>query len=68
MAAIIIAMTVATVLTGLLPSVAVAGIWAPVMPALLLLVPGISAGGEFPDAALFIGEYAQNKRRAFQTP
>ncbi|MET3934621.1 MFS transporter [Arthrobacter sp. OAP107] len=67
LAAIIIVMTVSTVLTGILPSFATAGIWAPVMLALLRLVQGISAGGEFPGAALFIGEYSQNNRRAFLT-
>ncbi len=60
-------MTVSTVLTGILPSFATAGIWAPVMLALLRFVQGISAGGEFPGAALFIGEYSQNNRRAFLT-
>ncbi|MDQ0029077.1 MFS transporter [Arthrobacter bambusae] len=67
LAAIIIVMTGATVMTGILPSFAMAGIWAPTMLALLRFVQGISAGGEFPGAALFIGEYSQNKRRAFQT-
>lgn len=67
LAAIIIVMTVATVLTGVLPSFETAGIWAPIMLALLRFVQGISAGGEMPGAAIFIGEYSQNNRRAFQT-
>lgn len=67
LAAIIITMTVATALTGLLPSFETAGIWAPLMLCLLRFVQGLSAGGEMPGAAIFIGEYSQNNRRAFQT-
>ncbi|UKA55264.1 MFS transporter [Arthrobacter sp. FW305-BF8] len=67
LAAIIIVMTVATVLTGILPSFATVGIWAPILLCLLRLVQGISAGGEVPGAAIFIGEYSPNNRRAFTT-
>ncbi|OPX11769.1 MFS transporter [Mycobacterium sp. AT1] len=67
LATIIIVMTVATALTGLLPSHATAGIWAPTMLIGLRFIQGISAGGELPGAAIFIGEYSGDRRRAYET-
>lgn len=67
LAAIIIVMTVSTVLTGILPGFGTVGIWAPILLCILRFFQGISAGGEAPGAAIFVGEYSQNNRRAYQT-
>ncbi|WKN61377.1 MFS transporter [Rhodococcus opacus] len=57
----------ATGLVGLVPSYSSIGIWAPLMLVVLRFVQGISAGGEMPGAATFVGEYVHADRRAYQT-
>lgn len=64
----VLAMTIllisgATALIGVLPSHAVAGIWAPVMLIALRIVQGFSTGGEYGGAATFMAEYAPDKQR-----
>jgi MHS family proline/betaine transporter-like MFS transporter len=55
----------ATALTGLIPSYAVIGIWAPVLLVLCRLVQGFSTGGEWGGAAAFLVEYAPPGRRGY---
>ncbi len=56
-------MAAATGLTGLVPSYATLGIWAPVLLLSCRLVQGFSTGGEWGGAAAFLVEYAQPGRR-----
>jgi MFS transporter, MHS family, proline/betaine transporter len=53
----------ATALTGLIPSFASIGIWAPILLVLCRLVQGFSTGGEWGGAAAFLVEYAPPGRR-----
>ncbi|MEZ2389129.1 MFS transporter [bacterium RCC_150] len=57
-------MGVATVMIGLIPDGRSIGIWAPIALILLRLVQGLAVGGEWASAALFVGEYAPEKKRA----
>jgi MFS transporter, MHS family, proline/betaine transporter len=59
------AMATATALTGLIPSYASIGIWAPILLVLCRLVQGFSTGGEWGGAAAFLVEYAPPGRRGF---
>jgi MHS family proline/betaine transporter-like MFS transporter len=59
------AMATATALTGLIPSYASIGIWAPILLLLCRLVQGFSTGGEWGGAAAFLVEYAPPGRRGF---
>lgn len=56
-------MGAATTLVGVLPTYAVAGIWAPVLLILLRVFQGISAGGEWGGAVLMAVEHAPRKKR-----
>jgi MFS transporter, MHS family, proline/betaine transporter len=58
-------MATATALTGLIPSYASIGIWAPALLVLCRLVQGFSTGGEWGGAAAFLVEYAPPGRRGF---
>lgn len=59
------AMAVATAITGLIPSYASIGIWAPVLLVLCRLVQGFSTGGEWGGAAAFLVEYSPPGRRGY---
>lgn len=61
----ILIMSVATLLVGLLPSYASAGLWAPASLVLLRMIQGFSTGGEYGGAATFMAEYAPDHRRGF---
>ena len=65
LAVTIIAMSVATLAVGLIPSYEAIGIGAPLLLILCRLVQGFSTGGEYGGAATFIAEYAPNRRRGF---
>jgi MHS family proline/betaine transporter-like MFS transporter len=65
LAVTILAMTVATLAVGLIPSYESIGIAAPILLVLCRLVQGFSTGGEYAGAATFIAEYAPNRRRGF---
>lgn len=60
---IVLLMSGATALIGLLPTYATIGVFAPVLLLLLRLVQGFSAGGEFTGASVLIVEYAPRHRR-----
>jgi MFS transporter, MHS family, proline/betaine transporter len=57
LAAVVLLMTGATTLIGLLPTYATIGIAAPILLAVLRLVQGISAGGEYGGAASMVAEF-----------
>lgn len=56
-------MAAATGLTGLVPTYAAIGVWAPLLLVLCRLVQGFSTGGEWGGAAAFLVEYAEPGRR-----
>src|SRR5580704_14989887 len=58
-------MATATGLTGLVPSYAAIGIFAPVLLVICRLVQGFSTGGEWGGAASFMVEFAPPGRRGF---
>lgn len=53
----------ATALTGLIPSYASIGIWAPILLVICRLIQGFSTGGEWGGAAAFLVEYAPPGKR-----
>ena len=59
----ILLISIATALIGVLPTHAVAGIWAPVLLIVLRVVQGFSTGGEYGGAATFMAEYAPDAKR-----
>ena len=54
-----------TMLIGLLPTFAQAGLFAPLLLLLLRLVQGFAVGGEWGGAVLMVTEYGEAKRRGF---
>ena len=58
-------MGLATVLIGLLPTYAQAGIWAPIALITLRLVQGFAVGGEWGGAVLMAAEHGDAARRGF---
>ncbi len=56
-------MGVATTLIGVLPTFAVAGIWAPILLLVLRIVQGFGVGGEWGGAVLVAVEHAPPSRR-----
>ncbi|GAA1845458.1 glycine betaine/L-proline transporter ProP [Pseudonocardia ailaonensis] len=58
-------MTIATIVIGLIPSHASIGALAPVLLVVMRLVQGLSAGGEMPGAAIFVGEHSPARRRGY---
>lgn len=63
LATTILLISLATALIGVLPTYAVAGVWAPILLIALRVVQGFSTGGEYGGAATFMAEYAPDKRR-----
>ena len=61
----IVLMAGATFFVGLLPTYQAVGFWAPLMLVVLRMVQGFSTGGEYGGAAIFMAEYAPDKRRGF---
>ncbi|WP_026328316.1 MFS transporter [Streptomyces sulphureus] len=62
---VLLMISAATVLMGLLPGQATIGVAAPLLLVLLRLVQGLSAGGEVVNAMSFVAEHAPPRRRAF---
>ncbi|WP_296597630.1 MFS transporter [Phenylobacterium sp.] len=58
-------MAAATGLTGLVPSYAAVGLWAPALLVVFRLVQGFSTGGEWGGAATFLVEHAPPGRKGF---
>ena len=67
LATVIILMSAATFVIGLLPGYATIGILAPTLLVLARCLQGFSAGGEFGGGASFMAEYSPNERRGFTT-
>jgi len=61
----IILMSLSTFAIGLIPSYATIGIWAPVLLLLAKVVQGLSVGGEYSGAVVFVCEYSPDKKRGF---
>jgi len=61
----IILMSASTFAIGLIPSYASIGIWAPLLLLLAKIVQGLSVGGEYSGAVVFVSEYSPDKKRGF---
>lgn len=59
----ILLISVSTALIGVLPTHAVAGVWAPILLIALRVVQGFSTGGEYGGAATFMAEYSPDDKR-----
>ena len=59
----ILLISVSTALIGVLPTHAVAGVWAPILLIGLRVVQGFSTGGEYGGAATFMAEYSPDNKR-----
>jgi MHS family proline/betaine transporter-like MFS transporter len=65
LSATIILMAISTFCIGLIPGYATIGIWAPILLLICKLAQGFSVGGEYTGAAIFVAEYAPDRRRGF---
>ncbi|RAV18276.1 MFS transporter [Mycolicibacterium sp. GF69] len=63
LALVILLMSGATVLIGLLPTYASIGVAAPLLLLLLRCLQGFSAGGEYGGGAVYLAEFATDRRR-----
>lgn len=62
---VILSMSGATLVVGLLPTYSTIGLWAPVLLIAARVVQGLAAGGEFGSAAAFLAEYSPRRHRGF---
>lgn len=65
LALVILLMSAATLLIGLLPTYSAIGVAAPLLLLVLRCVQGFSAGGEYGGGAVYLAEYATDRRRGF---
>ena len=65
LALVILLMSVATLLIGLLPTYSAIGVLAPLLLLVLRCLQGFSAGGVYGGGAVYLAEYAGDKRRGF---
>jgi MFS family permease len=63
----IVVMGLATFLTGLVPTYAQIGFWAPVLLVTLRLAQGLALGGEYGGAATYVAEHSAPSRRGYDT-
>lgn len=63
----IVLMGSATFLTGLVPTYASIGWWAPILLVSLRLMQGLALGGEYGGAATYVAEHAAHTRRGYDT-
>ncbi|OBG14059.1 MFS transporter [Mycolicibacterium celeriflavum] len=63
LALVILLMSAATVLIGLLPTYASIGVAAPLLLLFLRCLQGFSAGGEYGGGAVYLAEFASDRRR-----
>lgn len=61
----IIIMSISTFAIGLIPSYHTIGILAPLLLLICKLAQGFSVGGEYSGAAIFVAEYAPDRKRGF---
>ncbi|EUK19432.1 glycine betaine/L-proline transporter ProP [Commensalibacter papalotli (ex Servin-Garciduenas et al. 2014)] len=61
----IVIMSISTFAIGLIPSYQTIGILAPILLLICKLAQGFSVGGEYSGAAIFVAEYAPDRRRGF---
>ncbi|MCF9035048.1 glycine betaine/L-proline transporter ProP [Acinetobacter nectaris] len=61
----IMIMTLSTCGIGLIPSYESIGIWAPILLLIVKIAQGISVGGEYAGAAIFVAEYSPDRKRGF---
>ena len=61
----IILMSLSTAAIGLIPAYSSIGVWAPITLLVLKILQGISVGGEYAGAAIFVAEYSPDRRRGF---
>jgi MFS family permease len=60
-------MGASTVVLGLLPTYAQAGVWAPVLLVSMRLTQGLAVGGEYGGAATYVAEHAAPSHRGYLT-
>ncbi|MCF8999115.1 glycine betaine/L-proline transporter ProP [Acinetobacter nectaris] len=65
LATTIILMTLSTCAIGLLPGYETIGIWAPILLLVIKILQGVSVGGEYTGAIVFVAEYAPDRKRGF---
>ncbi len=63
----VVTMGLATTLTGLLPTYAQIGMWAPVLLVVLRLAQGLALGGEYGGAATYVAEHVPDSQRGYYT-
>lgn len=61
----IIIMSLSTFGIGLIPGYEAIGIWAPIILLILKVAQGISVGGEYAGASIFVAEYSPDRKRGF---
>lgn len=61
----IIMMSLSTCAIGLIPGYGAIGIWAPVLLLAAKVVQGLSVGGEYAGAMVFVSEYSPDRKRGF---
>jgi MHS family proline/betaine transporter-like MFS transporter len=59
----ILLMTVGTTATGALPGYHAIGIWAPILFLVIRALQGLSTGGEYVGAMIYVSEHASDRRR-----
>jgi MFS transporter, MHS family, proline/betaine transporter len=67
LATVILLMTAASALIGVLPGYAQVGVFAPLLLVLCRVLQGLSTGGEFGGSASFVAEHSPADRRGFFT-